>query len=158
MYRKSILLVVCALIIAGLVGSGDRIWSALTNSGLPSSYDPGITVMDAMQTAEHPLLIEFYRDDCSACRRVTPWVAELKEKYKDRLHFVMVDVMDPAQSQVSDLFTVQFVPALYVFDTKHMAKAMVDDRSYGSKAALDAAIERAIQAADKKAKAKMKGA
>jgi thioredoxin-like negative regulator of GroEL len=154
MYRKSFFLVILSLLVMGLLFNGARMVAAIPGvTGMPSSYDPKISVDEAVNTSPYPLLIEFYTDPCGTCKIVTPWVHKLhEEKYKDKLTFVMVDVNKPENGQFAQIFGIQYVPAIFVFDFKNMSKAQVDIKSYGSKENLDKAISKAMKDAKEKAK------
>lgn len=159
MYRQSFFLVVMALLVMGILSGGTRIVSAIPGlSGLPSSYDPKINVQEAIMTSEKPLLIEFYTDSCRTCQHVTPWVHQLGKKYKDDFQFVMVDADNPDNAQVSQIFAIEYVPAIFIFDFKHMTKAQVDTSAYGSYNALDRGIQKAWAKVKKDAATKAKKA
>lgn len=120
MFRKSFIMVVSVLALVFGSAFATQMWIA---GQLPSAFDPGIKIEEAFSTSEHPLLIEFYSDTCSACRQVTPVVHRVyQEHFKDRLTLVMLDIEDPDVMQVSQLFGVQAIPAVYVFDAKNMKK------------------------------------
>lgn len=156
MYRQSFFLVVLALIVMGILFAGTRFIAAIPGvTGLPSSYDPKVNVEEAIMTSSKPLLIEFYTDTCQTCQHVTPWVHQLnKEKYHEQLTFIMVDVNDPAQGQVAQLFGIEYVPAIFVFDFKHMTKVQINENAYASLTALDKEISQAILEVKNKVKAK----
>jgi thiol-disulfide isomerase/thioredoxin len=155
MYRKSFFMVVLSLIVMGLLASGTKMVMAIPGlTGLPSSYDPHVRMEDAMQTSTKPLLVEFYTDTCGTCKVLTPWVHQLKDKYADDLTFVMVDVSDARNSQVAQIFNITFVPSIFVFDAKHMTKAQVSSRQYGSKDAVDKGIADALATMKSKVAAK----
>lgn len=157
MYRKSFFLVLLSLMVMGLLVTGSRIVSAVPGfAGMPSSYDPHISVEEAVKTSTKPLLIEFYTDNCATCQVITPWMHKLGKKYADRLTFVMVDVNDSRQGQIADIFGIQYVPAIFVFDFKHMSKAQVDIAAYKTMSHLDKAIEQAITRVNAKAQRKSK--
>ncbi len=126
MYRKSFFIILLAFIVMGLSFTGAKYLATIPGfMGLPSSYDPHISMQKAFQTSKEPLLIEFYSDTCGRCKYETPFVYKASQKFKDKLTFVMVDVNDPKQSQVADIFGITYIPDLYIFDFKHMIKASV---------------------------------
>ena len=130
MFKKSLLMV--ALVMTVVFASAFTSQMIQTR-GLPSSYDPGLSIDDAFKTSKVPVFIEFYTDTCSTCRKVSPWVHELvKEKYKDQLTLVMVDVEYPENQQVAQLFGVEELPAMYVFD--------FESRYFDSKDGIDQAL------------------
>lgn len=157
MYRKSFFLVVFSLLVMGVVAVGARFVAAIPGAtGLPSSYDPKLTVEEAVQTSTKPLLIEFYTDTCKTCQLITPWVYKLKDNYKSKVTFVMVDVDDPRQGSIAGIFGIEYVPTLYVFDFKNMTKVQVSIDGYRSMKSLDRAIAKAIQQSEKQAARKAK--
>lgn len=148
MYRKSILISILALALAGIVFAGPRLVSAVPGSSkAPSSYAPRLTLTEAIKTSKNPLLVEFYTDSCLTCREITPWVHQLAKKYKNELTLVMVDVDDPKQERTVDVFRVDYVPAIFVFDAKRMATAKVNAAGYSSIQHLERAIKKAMQQA-----------
>jgi thioredoxin-like negative regulator of GroEL len=158
MYRKSFFLVLISLIFMGILATGTRIVEAIPGvNGLPSSYDPKITVEDAVQSSSKPLLVEFYTDNCQTCRVVTPWVYKLQEKYSDKVTFIMVNADDPKQGQIAGIFGIEYVPAIFVFDFKHMKKVQVSLDGYSSMKSMDKAISKAIQQAETQAVQKLSG-
>lgn len=159
MYRKSFFIVLMSLIMMGLLATGTKLVMAIPGiSGLPSSYDPKIRVEDAVKTSKKPLLIEFYSDTCRTCRIVTPWMHELKDKYKDDYTFVMVDTSDSRNVPIAQIFGIQFIPAIFIFDFKHMTKAQVSPKTYRNTESLDLGIQDAIERARREAALKSKGA
>ena len=157
MYRKSFFIVLLALMVMGLLATGTRYVMAIPGvTGLPSSYDPKIPMMEAMQTSTKPLLIEFYSDTCGTCQVVTPWTYKLKDRFANDLTFVMVDVNDPQNAQVSQIFGIEYIPAIFVFDAKHMAKAQVSTSAYANSEALGKGIQDALDDVKQKVDAKTK--
>ena len=57
-----------------------------------------------------PALVEFYADWCSVCRAMAPTVAELRDRYGDRVNFVMLDIDDPQWAEQVREFRVVGVP------------------------------------------------
>ncbi len=150
MYRQSFFIVILALILVGVLTTGSRMVGAIPGN-VPSSYDPGLTITQAMQTSQKPLLVEFYTDSCKTCQIITPWVHKLSQKYQDQLTYVMIDLDDRNQAQVASIFGVEYVPAIYVFDFKQMSKAQIPTKAYISRTSLDNAIAQAIQEVKTKA-------
>ncbi len=74
----------------------------------------------------------------------------MKPHFDSQVTFIMVDINDPAQQQVAELFGVSYVPAIYVFDFKRMAKTQVSVQAYGSVNRLKAGVQQAIAEAKRK--------
>lgn len=113
---------------------------------LPSAYDPGLAVETAFKTSNKPLLIEFYTDSCSACQAITPFIHRVyKNDYADKLTLIMVDVDNPKNQGVAQLFGITSVPALYVFDHKHMKKEAIEYKALQSPPTIKTAIQQAVE-------------
>ncbi len=138
MFKKSLLMV--ALVMTVVFASAFTS-QMIQTQGLPSSFDPGLSIDEAFKTSKVPVFIEFYTDTCSTCRKVSPWVHDLvKEKYKDQLTLVMIDVEYPENQQVAQLFGVEELPAMYVFDFKNMKKHPIESKYFGSRDGIDQAL------------------
>lgn len=142
MFKRSFLLVVSIVL---LVFTSAFATQMVLTRDLPSSFDPGITVQQAFQTSQVPLLIEFYSDTCATCKRVTPILHDLKSReYQDRLTLVMVNVEEPDNQMVAQLFGVDELPGLYLFDHHHMKKFQIEPRAMENEGTLKGAIDEAL--------------
>jgi thioredoxin-like negative regulator of GroEL len=142
MFKRSILLV---LSIVALVFTSAFASQWMATSSLPSAYDPGVSIETAFKTSKVPVLIEFYSDTCSTCKRVTPVIHHMSQnQLKDKLTLVMMNVEDDDSYQIAQLFGVDELPAVYVFDPKRMKKQTVDSKAFESEEALETAINEAL--------------
>lgn len=139
MFKRSLLLVSAIIALVFTSAFASQLW---ITKDLPSSYDTGLTIEKAFKTSKEPLLIEFYSDSCGACRRVAPVVHQLSEtRYKNRLTTVMMDVDDPDTRSIAELFGVNTLPALYIFDHHHMKKHAIPIESFVSTELLTKTID-----------------
>jgi thiol-disulfide isomerase/thioredoxin len=139
MFKKSFLFAVAILSLVFASALAGQLWMT---RNLPSSYDTGLSIGQAFKTSKTPLLIEFYSDTCGACQRIAPWVHHLSEtNFKGRLTPVMLNVDEPEVLSVAKLFGVQSLPALYVFDHKHMKKHAIAPEQSVSEATLKKTID-----------------
>lgn len=123
MYKRSLWI---SIIFIGVVFASSFFGQMMVAGQLPSAYDPGLAVEDAFKTSEKPLLIEFYTDTCSACKGITPLVHRVYENnFDEQLTLVMVDVDNPKNRGIAQLFAIDSVPALFVFDHKNMKKEAI---------------------------------
>lgn len=148
MYKKSFFIVILALVMVGLgvTATGSINTLMLFGQTAPSKFDPGITVEEATKRSDKPLLIEFYSDNCGSCRQITPVVDRVKDKFKDDLQFVMVDVYDNRQDFLVDLFNIEVIPTVYVFDFKNMKKIQVNPRNLYTETDLEEDINKSLKA------------
>ena len=93
--------------------------------------------------ATQPLLIEFYADSCGTCKQLTPTIHKVQEQYKGKATFVMVDVYSK-QSFVADLFKIDVIPTLYLFDPKHMQKIEIPSKYLYNETDLSKGIDRGL--------------
>ena len=145
MYQRSFFIVVLALVLVAMANTGFRYLATVPwISGNPSAYDPNISIQEAFQSAKTPLLVEFYTDSCQTCRQVTPTIAKVKTGLADRLTFVMINLDDPQQQPVANIFGVSYVPALFVFDPGKMQKQQVPLTQMASEQQLNQALVAAL--------------
>lgn len=139
MFKKSLLLV---LMVVTLVFASSFASQMMLSKDLPSSFDPGLQIDEAFKTSQVPLLIEFYSDTCTTCKRVAPMIHTLAgETYKDKLTLVMLDMDDPANLDIARLFGVDTLPGIYVFNFKKMKKHQIDSETFLSEKTLAKAID-----------------
>jgi thiol-disulfide isomerase/thioredoxin len=142
MFKRSFLMV--ALIFTLVFASAFASQMMMTRD-LPSAYDSGLTIEKAFKTSQVPLLVEFYSDTCGTCKRLAPIIHDLLEtRYQNRLTAVMMDVDDPANAQIAQLFGVDALPGLFVFDHKHMKKHQIKAEEFVSEERLQLAIDQAL--------------
>lgn len=141
MFKKSLLVV---LVLVGGVFVSTYMSSMAELSKLPSTYDTGRTLDDAFKTSKVPVLIEFYADSCMTCRRLAPIMHEVTESYGDKITPVMLDVANEDTKMVAELFGLEELPGVYVFDTKHMKKEQITSEYFLTSKTLAAGIDDAL--------------
>ncbi len=147
MFKKSFLMVLGIITVVFISAFTTQM---VLSGQLPSAYDPGISVDEAFKTSKHPLLIEFYSDTCSSCRTVTPLIHQVYDnQYTDKLTLVMVDINDQDGYQISQLFGVESIPAVFTFDFKQMKKNELKTEDLFSRKSLVLALDTALNQAEK---------
>ncbi|MCA9799495.1 MAG: conjugal transfer protein TraF [Cyanobacteria bacterium HKST-UBA04] len=92
----------------------------LSQGPLPSVYDPGITLNQAIKkTPDKPILLEVYVDWCGYCQKATPILNTVSKTYGDRLTFVMMNAERTDNSKILNQFRVRGYPSVYFIDTNH---------------------------------------
>ena len=148
MYKKSFFIIVLSIVMVGLgvTAMGSINTLMMFGQAAPSKFDPGITLEEATKSSDKPLLIEFYSDSCGSCRQITPVVDRVKNKFKDDLQFIMVDVYDDKQQFLVDLFGIDTIPTVFVFDFKKMKKIQVSPRALYTELDLEEDINKSLKA------------
>ena len=142
MFKRSLFLVT---IIVMLVFTSAFATQMFLTKDLPSSFDNGTTIEQAFKTSKVPLLLEFYSDSCGTCQKLTPVIHNLYQNhYKNKLTVVMMNVEDPATQQIAQLFGVDALPALYVFDHHHMKKHQIPAENFTSPTSIQKALDQAL--------------
>ncbi len=141
-FYKSIWVVL--VILAFVVLSGFTVnWIAL--SQLPSSFDKGISIQTAFKQAKTPLLIEFYSDTCSTCQRLTPLMHQIYlDRYPKELTWVMIDMEQADNAPIAQLFGVNELPAVFLFDPHRMKKQRIDLGDFVTPQSLTQAISTGV--------------
>ncbi len=60
-----------------------------------------------------PVLVDFYADWCTPCRQMLPVLKEVKDRYKNHVRIVKVNV--DQYSDLAESFNVRHVPTVVVF-------------------------------------------
>lgn len=55
----------------------------------------------ARQLQGKPVVVDVYASWCPACRNIAPTLAQLRQSYANRVHFVVFDVSDKARTEAS---------------------------------------------------------
>lgn len=55
----------------------------------------------ARQLQGKPVVVDVYASWCPACRNIAPTLAQLRQTYANRVHFVVFDVSDKAKTEAS---------------------------------------------------------
>ncbi len=141
MFQRSMLMV-SAILVMVFASAFTSQW--LSSASVPSSYDAGIRLDEAFQNSKTPILVEFYSDSCGTCQQVAPMVDSLKPDFKDKLKVVMVNTDNNENATFMQLFKVDTIPALFVFDPKKMKKQPIGAEHFATEITLKAGINTAL--------------
>ena len=100
----------------------------LDTSGLPSSYDTGVTYKQAMKQ-KIPMMVLFYVDWCGYCKRFAPMIPELVKVNKGKMNIVMVNCEDPKNRDILQNYYIKGYPTVFVVDPVYDFKFQVS-RTY----------------------------
>lgn len=85
----------------------------------------------ARQLQGKPVVVDIYASWCPACRNIAPTLSQLKQKYKNKVNFVVLDVRD--RESVSDSNKMAKKLGLAQFFNAHKAQtstvAIIDPRT-----------------------------
>lgn len=132
------------LVIVGGVFMTSYVNGMVESGKLPSTYDTGLTLDEAFKTSKVPVLIEFYADSCQSCRRLAPIMHEVMESNEGKITPVMLDVSNDDTKMVAELFGLEELPGVYVFDTKHMKKEQIAAEYFLTPKTLETGITEAL--------------
>ena len=76
-----------------------------------SSADFQSRVLDA----QGPVLVDFFATWCGPCKMMGPVLAELKQRFGDRLRIIKLDIDNPANAESVRRYGVRSVPTLMLF-------------------------------------------
>jgi thioredoxin 1 len=82
-----------------------------------------------IQTANQPVLVDFYADWCGPCRMLAPTIEKLAKEYQGRVLVAKVNVDD--LSAVAGRYGIQGIPAVLVFQNGKEAQRLVGLRPAG---------------------------
>jgi thioredoxin-like negative regulator of GroEL len=121
MFKQSLLLILALIVITAVVSFSGNLMAL---RALPSSYDTGLTLDVAFKDKSTPVLVEFYTDTCRSCQILTPMLHGVMQdnKLKSKLRWVMVNAEDANNAGFVNLFGVDSVPTVVVFDFAKMKK------------------------------------
>jgi len=98
--------------------------------GPPPPVDETVAVADAYDEAGDPVvpaigmasskprLVEFYTDNCPACRQMRPAIDKLREDCTDgAVEVVLINLDDPRNTHLADRYNLRGVPTVSLFDS-----------------------------------------
>lgn len=117
---------------------------AYTPGPYDSQYRMGVSYTYAI-SRDKPVLVFFYSDNCSACKRFLPKLKLLKSIYSNSYSLVTINCNDPSNGKVMQNFLVQVYPTLYIVDNKGKDKYLVHYSLYSDFRVLKAELDKYLQ-------------
>lgn len=96
-----------------------------------------------------PVLVDFSAEWCGPCQRLGKVLPAIAEKFAGRVKVVKIDVDESPQA--ATLCEVEGIPRLVLFKA---GRAVAVEVGFGTRASLEAWLEKALKAAEKPAKPK----
>ena len=81
------------------------------------NYDFGNSYKNAIND-DKPMLLVFYVNWCTYCRRLMPKLASLNNQYKDKYNIVLIDCEDKKNMSIVEKYNIQYYPMLYLVKNK----------------------------------------
>ncbi len=78
----------------------------------------GIVALNELTDTEKPILVMFYADWCTYCRRYMPVFGELSKKYSDKYNFAVVNCDYPENRDWVNKANIIAFPTLKIVDKK----------------------------------------
>ena len=115
----SIVIVLCAI-------TATACFALMPKANLkPSDYDQGLTYEQAAKEGK-PILALFYVDWCAYCKRFVPKYDKVRTLNKFNFSFVMINVEDPANSEIVNEYKISGYPTVYIIDPKYNYHSHID--------------------------------
>ncbi len=80
--------------------------------------EKGILTLAEAEKLDKPMLVLFYVDWCSYCRRFMPIFGKFADKYKDKYSFVAINCDNPENKNMIKEFNIMGFPSVFVVDKK----------------------------------------
>ncbi len=131
-FKKSVLTLVPLIIsafIAAFLFNHPGLAVAPKKNPLPSDYHTGITWKEA-QKIDKPIVVNFYVDWCSACRRFAPIFESYSNEFGSDYSFVIVKTDDPYNESLAREFSIYQYPTVFLVDKKHDKKVRLNPYEY----------------------------
>ena len=82
-----------------------------------NQYDFGVDY-DTAITMGKPVVLLFYTNWCSACKRILPLVKMIQEKYQNYFVFTSINAEDTKYSAIVKDYRLRCFPTIYIIDPK----------------------------------------
>ncbi len=99
--------------------------------------------------SEKPMLIMFYVDWCSYCRRYMPTFGEFANKYKDKYSFVTINCDNPEYKNMVKEFNILGFPTVFIVDKKFDLKFSVQMASMHYKSVMEEELDNYLKSREK---------
>lgn len=78
---------------------------------------------DEVETADLPVLVDFWAEWCGPCKQLAPRIEELAEDFDGEMKFVKVDVDE--NQELAGQFGIRSIPTLLLFDEGEKVEQIV---------------------------------
>ncbi len=99
--------------------------------------------------SDKPLLVMFYVDWCTYCRRFMPLFGALSVYYKDNFTFAVVNCDLPENQEIIQKYPVSGYPSLYVIDKKYDFDYIVNHTAFIEKNVMDRELQKYLKLREK---------
>lgn len=121
--KKNILIILClmflSIIFTGCKNSEKEL-QIQANEGCQKTksflnYDFGNSYQTAIKDSK-PMLLVFYVNWCTYCRRLMPKLASLNNEYKDKYNIVLIDCEDRKNEELLKKYKIEYFPTIYIIN------------------------------------------
>lgn len=92
------------------------------SENLPKSF------FDLINSAEKPVLVDFYADWCGPCKMVSPVVRQIAKEYRDRIMTVKINV--DKKPSVAGRYQITGIPTIMLFKNGQPAMRLQGAQPY----------------------------
>ena len=101
MIARSSSLLGSSLLLAGLATLPAQLAGSAAAAPLPLLAQAPKAMALAKELQGKPVVVDVYASWCPACRNIAPTLSKLRQRYANRVHFVVLDVSDKAKTEAS---------------------------------------------------------
>lgn len=106
-----------------------------------SQYDFGVDY-DTAITMDKPVVLMFYTNWCSACKRAVPLVKAQQKKYGEDFVFTSLNAEDTKYSAIIKDYRLRCFPTLYIIDPKYNNRVHIEVSYLFNATALSTELDR----------------
>ena len=107
--------------------------------------DKGVMTFEEAEKLDNPMVVMFYVDWCTYCRRYMPIFGELANKYKNKYSFAVINCDKLMYEKMVKEFNIMGFPTVFVVDKKFDLRFSVQMASMADKSVMTAELDRYLK-------------
>jgi thioredoxin 1 len=111
---------------------------------VPSDYDTGITWKQAIKSKK-PIAVNFYVDWCGYCKRFAPILDGVRQEYKSKYDFVLINAENPKNQKLVQDFAIQGYPSFFLVEPRTHLHQLVNQSYYNNPPALRTELDKFLK-------------
>ena len=111
--------------------------------------DTNVMTYEEAEKLDKPMVVLFYVDWCTYCRRFMPIFGEFANKYKDKYSFAVINCDKLMYENMVKDFNIMGFPTVFVVDKKIDLRFSLQMASIGDKSVMTAELDRYLKSRSK---------